>query len=434
VNEETLLIDIAKETLDSIRADRLIEKKIRFSDGRFISDDVSIDLDDYEEISVIGFGKASAMMAKPIVEWLGERVTDGWINVKYGHAIEIPEIRIWECGHPLPDENTIKGTRRILEIVGNSDKRDLIIALISGGGSALFEDPMIPLEDMIKTNELLLKSGASIHEINTVRKHLSGVKGGRLAKIAEPSQVFAIVLSDVIGDDLSTIASGPLSPDKTTFSDAFAVLNRYQLWSVVPESVRNLIEKGMKGLIEETPDRIDNVKSIIVGNIKDAMKEAVMIGKRKVHNVILREEFVECEAREAGKLFAEMAEDFLRDSRLEKPALVIAGGETTVTVTGNGRGGRNQELALAFAIYAKGLNAWILGVNTDGTDGPTDAAGAVASGKTYDMALNSGLIPEKYIENNDSYTFFEKIGGLFRTGPTHTNLNDLIFLYVKPEK
>ncbi len=434
MKEETLLIDIAKKTLDSIRADRLIKKKIRFSDGKFISGDVSIELDDYGEIYVIGFGKASAMMAKPIVEWLGERVTDGWVNVKYGHAIEIPEIRIWECGHPLPDENTIKGTREILRMVRNSGRGDLIIALISGGGSALFEDPMIPLEDMIKTNELLLKSGASIHEINTVRKHLSGVKGGRLAKIAEPSKVFAIVLSDVIGDDLSTIASGPLSPDNTSFSDAFAVLERYQLWNVVPESVRNLIKRGLKGLIEETPDRIENVKTIVVGNLRDAMKEAVVIGKKKVHDVILREEFVECEAREAGKLFAEMAENFLRDSRLKNPVLVIAGGETTVTVTGDGKGGRNQELALAFAIYAKGLNAWILGVNTDGTDGPTDAAGAIASGKTYMMALNSGLVPEKYIENNDSYTFFEKVGGLFKTGPTHTNLNDLIFLYVKPEE
>ncbi len=432
--EKKLLTEIALETLNSIRADRLVEKKVKFSGDRLISEGTSINLEDYENISVIGFGKASAMMAKPIAEWMGERIADGWINVKYGHAMEISGLEIWEAGHPLPDENTIRGTKKILDIVENSGENDLIIALISGGGSALLEDPMIPLEDLIKTNELLLKSGATIHEINTVRKHLSHVKGGRLAKIAEPSRILSLILSDVIGDDISTIASGPLSPDPTSYSDAYMVLKDYGLWNSVPESVRTVIERGINGEIEETPEYIENVSTVIIGNLKDALREAETAGRRRLDNVILKEKPLEGEAREWGKLFAETAKRMLENDSLKEPVLIISGGETTVTVIGHGKGGRNQEFALAFAIHAKGLNACILCLNTDGTDGPTDSAGAIADGETYHRALELGLKPEEYLKNNDSYTFFEKLDGLFRTGPTHTNLNDLVFLLIKPAK
>jgi len=427
---EKALSDIAIKTIEGVRPDRLMEKKMLLDKNKLVIGNLEIDLIKYDNIYIIGFGKASALMASHLMKFIGNRVKNGWINVKYGYKVDVPKVTVWEAGHPLPDENTIKGTKEILKIVENAEDDDFIITLISGGGSALFEDPLIPLKDLIQVNELLLGCGATIQEINVVRKHISRVKGGWLAKLAEPTEMLALILSDVEGDDVSSIASGPTCGDRSTFYDAFAVLERYGLWNSLAESVREIIKDGIEGKISETPERIDNVNTVILGNNFDALKIAETLGKEKGFEVEVVDKFIVGEARSVAKKFVKMAEETISTRKVNKPVLVVAGGETTVTVRGNGVGGRNQELALAFAIYGKDLNALFLSISTDGTDGPTDAAGAIASGKTYHRALEYGIDPDGYLERNDSYSFFEKVGGLIKIGPTYTNVNDLMLLLV----
>jgi glycerate-2-kinase len=320
-----------------------------------------------------------------------------------------------------------------VEIAEQAEKDDLIICLISGGGSSLMPLPRggISISDKRLITDALLKSGATINEINTVRKHTSDFKGGWLAKKAYPATILNLILSDVVGDPLDFIASGPTVPDSTTFSDALNILKKYKLWEKTPESIKNVLLEGEKGIIPETPKAGDeafkNVVNVVIGNNRVAGLAACQQMKTLGLNTSLLTATMEGEARQVAKLLASIArEASMSNNPVAKPAGIVAGGETTVTVVGKGRGGRNQELALAVALKLKGLDGVVLAsLSTDGVDGPTDAAGAIVDGKTLARAEKMGLNAEKFLANNDSFTFFSKLGNLIFTGPTGTNVNDI---------
>ncbi|MCL4459106.1 MAG: glycerate kinase [Chloroflexi bacterium] len=396
------------------------------------------DLHQYRRIMVVGAGKATAPMAQALEEMLGDWLSGGIINVKYGYIAPTSKIELNEAGHPIPDEKGVAGTKCIADLVRSAGRDDLVICLLSGGGSALLTLPSegISLADKQRLTELLLRSGATINEINTVRKHLSQLKGGGLASLAYPAQVISLILSDVIGNSLDVIASGPTVADPTTFQEAYAVLEAYKLVDEVSRPVVAHLLAGCRGLTPDTPKPGDaiftRVYNLVIGGndsaARAAMKEAIDGG----FNTLLLSTYVEGEAREVANVFAAIAKEIhFSGGPLARPACVIAGGETTVTVKGDGLGGRNQELALAAAIKIDGLeDVTIISVATDGTDGPTDASGAIADGTTLRRARGLGLKAVDYLVNNDSYHFFQRLGDLIITGPTNTNVNDLIFVFV----
>jgi len=373
----------------------------------------------YQNIFVIGAGKASAQMARAVERMLGARITAGEINVKDGHGAKLRRIKINECGHPVPDQRGVAGARRIAQIASQAGPDDLVICLISGGASALLPlpAPSITLVQKQKITRSLLACGASIHEINCVRKHISAIKGGQLARLAYPATLLTLILSDVVGDDLDAIGSGPTVPDRSTIADARVILSKYG----IPNKLR----------MEETPKPGDKVfqktRNVIVGSNALAVDAAVMeAGRLGFHTLVLSTSLVG-EAREVARVHAAIAREIQVAGRPVKvPACVISGGETTVTIRGQGLGGRNQEFALAAAIDIAGLgDTLILSAGTDGTDGPTDAAGAIADGATLARAQALGLDASAYLTNNDSYHFFEATGDLIKTGPTGTNVADI---------
>ncbi len=424
--------------LKAVNSINSVKKHLIRDDDKIKVGDRTYDLNQYDRILVVGGGKASAAMAQPVEEILGERLKDGILNVKYSHAVPLNTIRINEAGHPVPDEAGLNGTQQIIQLLRQSDERDLVICLISGGGSALMPSPAegLTLEDKRQLTRLLLESGATIQEINALRKHVSQIKGGRLARLAYPSTLIALILSDVIGDDLDSIASGPTVPDKSTYQDCLHILDKYSIQPKIPAAVLELLEKGAKGEIEETPkaddpafERAYNV--IIASNIlaiRAAQKKAEELG---YHTLILSS-LIEGETKEVSKVHAAIAKEILNtENPVPKPACIISGGETTVTIRGKGLGGRNQEFALAAAIEIEGSeNIVILSGGTDGTDGPTDAAGAIADGTTLQRAKAMGLDAEHYLRENDSYHFFRPLNDLLMTGPTYTNVMDLRLVIV----
>jgi len=389
------------------------EKEILIAGGR------RYDLSAFRNVYVIGAGKASARMALAVERLLGKRITGGLINAPY--AIKLRRIEINEAGHPIPDRRGVAGARRIAQIASEAGADDLIICLISGGASALLPLPAPPitLAEKQKTTRLLLHCGANIHEINCVRKHLSSIKGGQLARLAYPATLLTLILSDVIGDDLDVIGSGPTVPDRTTLADARAICARYGIEIELPAS-------------RETPKPKDRAfrKShhVLVGSNALAVEAAAEEAKRLGYTRILSTP-VQGEAREAARIYASIARKIRTLGRpVKPPACVISGGETTVTVRGNGLGGRNQEFALAAAIEIAGLpNTVILSAGTDGTDGPTDAAGAIADGSTIARGPNAAA----FLANNDSYHYFEALGDLIKTGPTGTNVADIQLILVR---
>jgi glycerate-2-kinase len=326
----------------------------------------------------------------------------------------------------------------MLEMVGKAEDNDLVFCLISGGGSSLMPQPRggISLEDKRKVTDALLKCGATITEINTIRKHISELKGGWLAKEAYPATVVNLILSDVVGDPLDFIASGPTVPDTTTFHDATEILKRYELWSEVPSSVRKVLSDGEKGLIPETPKPGDKVfkkvHNIIVGNNFTASEAAYETLRKAKINTLLLTTTLEGQAKDVGTVLASMAKEIAASGNpVCKPAALVAGGETTVTVVGKGKGGRNQEIALGAALRIDKMNGVVVAsVSTDGVDGPTDAAGALVDGRTLQRAHDAGLKPREYLVNNDSYVFFSKLGDLVFTGPTGTNVCDVAVVVV----
>ena len=393
----------------------------------------------FQRLLIVGFGKAAPPMAGALAESLGDLVDTGLVVTKYGHAaLPLSEkIRVCEAGHPVPDTQGLHATGEILRLVRSADARTLIVTLISGGGSALLVAPQdgISLADKQQATSLLLKAGADIFELNTVRKHLSRVKGGRLAEAAYPAKVVSLILSDVIGDHLDVIASGPTAPDPTTYSDALDVLSRHQLSEEVPTPVMALLHRGARGEIPETPKAgsliLDGVDNLIIGSNRQALAAAARAARELGFTVSIVAEEQVGEAREVGRQLAHQAlaaaDSKKRDSRL----CLLVGGETTVTVRGQGKGGRNMELALAFAMAIEehpGIT--LLSAGTDGTDGPTDAAGAIVDGTTIARARELGLDPQTYLDDNNSYAFFDQCGGLLVTGPTGTNVMDLQILVI----
>ena len=396
----------------------------------------------FERVLVGGTGKASAAMAANLEKILGSRITSGWINVKYGHGRKLGRIHVQEAGHPLPDENGLKGAQEIVRLLSNLTERDLVIFLISGGGSALLPSPLpeITLEEKQKVTDLLLSCGATIQEINALRKHLSILKGGGLARIVYPATLISLILSDVIGDPLDAIASGPTVPDPTRFEDCARILDCYELWEKIPPPVARLIREGLEGKREETLKEgnpaFEKVYNLIVGNNLLAMKAAQEKAKALGFRTVMLSSLVEGETREVGRVHAAVAKEVLLSGNpIPPPACILSGGETTVTLKGKGKGGRNQEFALALALEIAGWKEIVaLSAGTDGTDGPTDAAGAFADGETLRRAKALELDPRAHLRENDSYPFFEKLGDLLITGPTGTNVMDLrILLIQKPQ-
>lgn len=378
------------------------------------------------DIVLVAIGKAAWRMASAAKELLGNRISKGIVITKYGHSEgDIEGIEVYEAGHPVPDENTILATKRALEMTANLSNSQIILFLISGGGSALFELPKdgITLAEMQGITNQLLKSGASIVEINTVRKHLSAVKGGRFAQHVAPAKVISLVLSDVLGDRLDSIASGPAYPDSSTSQQALEIVRRYNI---------QLSKEALEVLNEETPKKLYNVESHIIGSVKIACEKAQELAKKMGYNTLLLTTSLDCEAREAGMVFGSIAREIKSYNRpIKKPCAIVAGGETVVHVKGNGKGGRNQELALSFALSTEGLDGVALcSVGTDGTDGPTDAAGGIVDGQSAQKIRQAGYSPEELLENNDSYNALKVANDLLITGPTGTNVNDIVILLV----
>ena len=398
------------------------------------------DLARVKNVLVIGFGKASATMAQAIEEILADRIARGWVTVKYGHTAPLTtgKIHLHEAGHPLLDQNSLDGTQQILAILDAATENDLVVCLISGGGSALLELPIagVSLDDLRATTDALLRCGATINEINTLRKHISQVKGGQLARRAGQAPVVSLILSDVICSPLDAIASGPAAPDTTSFADARAVIERRGLRGQIPAHIVAHIERGARGDIPDTPKTGDpifaRVQNVIIADLTIACDAAMQAARQLGYNSLLLSSFVQGEACEFAKFLSAIAREINVSERpVRKPACVVCGGETTVTLRGKGKGGRNQEIALAAAIEMAGMeNVVILSGGTDGTDGPNDAAGAIADGTTIARASAKGLDARAYLANNDSYNFFQPLGDLLITGPTGTNVNDVTVLMV----
>ena len=400
------------------------------------------DLRSYRDIMVLGIGKASSKMGMAMEEILGERISRGAVVTKYGHAEPLKSIQVMQAVHPIPDKNSVAGARALFDLASGADEKTLIINLVSGGGSALFSLPPegISLKDKQAATKVLLESGADIGEINCIRKHLSQVKGGLFARAAFPARMINIILSDVVGDRLDTIASGIAVPDDTTYDQALDIVNRYHIRDRLPASVVDYLESGKKGEVPDTPKQgdpvFDRVLNILLGNNLAACIAARDHGVSLGYRAVLLTSTLTGEAREAAKFFAAIARDIRKGTAdFARPALILAGGETTVTIRGTGKGGRNQEMVLSFLNEFSGNQTGLEGIyflsaGTDGTDGPTDAAGALIGPDLLHEAARLGLNPGAYLGNNDSYHFFEQAGGLFITGPTNTNVCDIQLMIV----
>ncbi|MFN2291941.1 MAG: glycerate kinase [Anaerolineae bacterium] len=402
--------------------------------------DEKYNLDEVEKLWVVGGGKAAVPMVVALWDIVGERIAGGVVVTKYGHAgpdLATGPVAVIEAGHPVPDENGVAGARQMAGLLQRVGERDLVLAVISGGGSALLTLPAgdLTLDDLQATTGLLLRSGATIVELNKVRKHLSRIKGGGLARLGSRARIAGLVLSDVVGDPLDVIASGPLSADPTTFADAWGILAHYALLDQVPAGVRARLQAGCDGEVADTPKPgdalFDGVQTTLVGSNRLAASAAVKEGLGQGLNAFLLSTYVEGEAREVARVASALAKELVfHDQPVARPACLVWGGETTVTVRGEGKGGRNQELALAAALALDGLPEVVLvALGTDGTDGPTDAAGAVATGETIARATALGLDARAHLADNDAYPFLDSLGDLIRTGPTGTNVNDLLFIF-----
>lgn len=391
-----------------------------------------------KNILVTGAGKATAPMAAAIEDILGENITSGIINVKYGHTANLNFIRLIEAGHPVPDKNGMHGADEILKLADSAKEDDLVLCLISGGGSALLVLPAegITLKDKQDTIKILLSCGATIHEINTIRKHISKIKGGRLARAAYPADMISLILSDVVGDDLDVIASGPSVPDPSTFEESIKIFKKYKITKNIPKAVVSHIRKGASGKIPETPKEADkifkNTYNLIIAGNMEAINAARQESNKMGYKTLVLSSMIEGETRDVAKVHTAIAKEILKTGNpIPLPACILSGGETTVNITGSGLGGRNQEFVLAAAIdIAERKNIVVLSGGTDGGDGPTDAAGAIADTNTFKRAESMGLNPSRYLLNNDSYNFFKKLGDLLITGPTNTNVMDLRIMLI----
>ena len=434
---------IFSRAVAAVDPSKKLEEILRIEKGRLFvatdgSSEKSFDLNSFRNIFLIATGKASAKMAQSIEAIFGDHITRGVITTKYGHTLPLKKTELIEAGHPLPDQKGFEGSKKIQSLLKESGPEDLVIFLLSGGGSALLPLPAdgITLEEKQEVTQFLLDCGADIKEINTIRKHISQIKGGWLARWAYPSTILSFILSDVVGDPLDVIASGPTVPDTSTFEEAWEILKKYDLLKKIALPIQKHLLAGKEGKIEETPKPgeavFKKVYNHLIGSniiaLQAAEREASSLG---LHTLILSSSIVG-ETREAARFHAAIAKEVISSGNpLSRPACIISGGETTVTIKGHGRGGRNQEFALAGALEISGFEKVVLlSGGTDGTDGPTDAAGAIADHTTMMRAHSMGLDPKAYLENNDAYPFFQSLGDLLITGPTHTNVMDVRILLV----
>jgi glycerate 2-kinase len=389
-------------------------------------------LANHGDLYVVGAGKATARMALAVEALLGERIAGGIIIVKPGHRVPLKKLEVVEAGHPIPDQAGINATEAIIELLRRTQKTDLILCLVSGGASALLSCPVVglSLQDKQQTTQALLNCGARIQEVNAIRKHISRIKGGRLAELAYPSTVLSLILSDVIDDSMDNIGSGPTVPDSSTFADCLSIIDRYGVGAMIPGAVTSFLKKGAAGEIVDTPKAGDpifqKVQNLLIGNNQLALVAAKEKAEALGYNTLVLSRSIEGEARKVAIDHVVIARDVLSSSSPRPPACIISGGETTVAIRGDGLGGRNQEFALAAAIEIDGLEGVVvLSGGTDGTDGPTDAAGGIVDWTTVQRARDQGLDARSYLERNDSYPFLKTVGDLLITGPTLTNVMDL---------
>ncbi|MDP3001851.1 MAG: glycerate kinase [Bacteroidales bacterium] len=438
MNCRTIAEQIFLAGVESVLPERLITKEMALRDNCLVIGHLNFSLELIDNIYVIGAGKASAMMAVEVEKILDSRITEGHIVVKYGHSSKLKYIRVTEAGHPVPDSNGFKATMAIMEIAGMAKGNDLVVCVLSGGGSALlpdFPEGSSP-EEMIKLNDLLINSGACIKEINAVRKHLSIVKGGQLARAVCPAILVSLILSDVPGDPLDVIASGPTAPDPTTYKQALDVLDKYDLTASVPVGILKYLKEGAAGKRPETPKPGDLIfeksYNLLIGSNRLALEAAKQKASEFNINAVIIDDQLQGDTSSVAEYIVETSLKFKVDKNEMKPVCLLFGGETTVKMTGRGLGGRNQHLALLSAIMLENHQGiTILSAGTDGTDGPTSAAGAVVDSDTVTGALSKNIDPAKYIRDFDSYHFFKKAGGQIITGPTMTNVMDIIVVIVE---
>jgi len=434
--EARSIFDAAIKAVDPVAA---IKKHVTLKGATLSIGSRRYDLNRFDNIFVVGAGKATAPMARALEQILGDRITDGVIVIKDGHGVPLQHIRTHEASHPVPDERGVRGTEAVLALAGAAGQKDLVVCLISGGGSALLVAPAqnLTLADKQATTRQLLACGATIHEINTVRKHLSRVKGGWLAHLAAPATVATLILSDVVGDDLDVIASGPTVADTSTFEQAWQVFKHHAIIDRLAPAVKDHFIKGIQGQIQDTPKAHDpvfeRVDWTLVGTNLQGLQAARTQAEKLGYTAVILSSRIEGEAREIAKVFVGVAREVQETGHpVAVPACILAGGETTVTIEGNGKGGRNQEFGLAAAVALDGEeNIVVLSGGTDGTDGPTDAAGAIADGQTIERARKLDLDARQYLKQNDSYTFFQQLDDLLMTGPTRTNVMDVYMILVR---
>ncbi len=433
--EREAVLKVLEAGIERVDPFKAVKAAIQLRGNVLIVKDQRFDLSKYRRIIVVGLGKASGRMAEAVERVLGDLIEDGLIIIPKGttQMTSLRKVRVAEAIHPLPTEENLRAAEALVKLVEGLNEKTLLIILISGGGSALLTYPAegVSLESLKTVTKALMNAGADIFELNTVRKHLSAVKGGQLARLAQPATIISLIMSDVVGDDLSVIASGPTAPDPSTFQDAKNVLERRGLWESVPPDIRERILAGVVGRVRETPKPGDplfkRVHNFVIASVRDSLEAMVNTAGRLGYPAVILTPFLEGEAREAAKFILAVGRSIRVVGRPFKPPIMLLfGGETTVTVKGGGRGGRNQEFVLATVPRLKMLErAVVASIGTDGIDGPTDAAGAIADEGTMSVALGRGLDPIEYLENNDSYNFFYKAGGLIFTGPTGTNVGDI---------
>jgi len=433
------LLGMYRAALAAVDPEAAVHRHVSRQGNRLAVSNRVLDLDAFERVFLLGAGKGTAPMAKALEDILEERLSEGVIVVKYGHGVPLRRVRVLEAAHPVPDAAGVHGTEQMLALAQRAGSNDLVIAAFSGGGSALTPAPVPPvtLEHKQRTTALLLAAGATIQEMNGVRKHLSRFKGGGLARAAAAASVVTLLLSDVVGDSLDVIASGPTAPDPSTYDQCMDVIRRYGLDDRVPKEVLRVLREGIQGQRPETPKPEDpvfgRVSHVVVANNRAALDAAQQEAIRRGYRTLVLTSRLEGEAREAAKVIAALAKEVASSGKpVEPPACLLFGGETTVTLgNSSGRGGRNQEFALACAVA---LDGWpsitVLAAGTDGTDGPTDAAGAFADGETARRAARMSMEARAFLENHDAYAFFEPLGDLVMTGPTRTNVMDFIGVVV----
>jgi len=436
------ILDSALEAVDPYKG---ILRTVHIDRSHLIIAEQAYNLKEIRRVVIVGVGKAAFPMAVAMEEILGDRLEIGIILTKDGYAApasglvrrKLYQTRVLEAGHPIPDARGVAAAQEIIKLLQTLENDDLVIFMISGGGSALLNSPVpgVNLADLQQFTGLMLRAGATINQINTLRKHLDLAKGGGLARQASPARMATLVLSDVIGDPLDVIASGPTVPDNTTFQDAWSIIEQFNLEDEIPASICSYLDKGRRGEVPETLKSGDPVfnrtQQVIIASNSQAVSAAAIQARKYGLDVLLLTSFLQGEAREVGRMMAAIARQIQATGEpVKRPACVIAGGETTVTVRGAGKGGRNQELALgSLQEMARLPRTMLVALATDGSDGPTEAAGAVVTGDSLDRGLTLGLDPRKFLDRNDAYLFFDRLGDLIRSGPTQTNVNDLTILF-----